>query len=187
MELSVLMKLRIAAAMAVGVVLLGLLPWPLVRPADSLGAISLCSGDIGVFDALICLALAFLSGFGACFVSYPYGQEIAPLAAPAGMALWILRSGDMTSLLRINPAIKDRQAIYGVLKWEGFFWLAIAGAGYCGVIVAMRFFGPQSRDDQPEKTHNSRPNRVFSIATAIIATVETATQHRVPHGGIVKR
>ena len=171
MELSVLMKLRIAAAMAVGVVLLGLLPWPLVRPADSLGAISLCSGDIGVFDALICLALAFLSGFGACFVSYPYGQEIAPLAAPAGMALWVLRSGDMTSLLRINPAIKDRQAIYGVLKWEGFFWLAIAGAGYCGVIVAMRLFGPQSREDQPEKPHNSRANRVFSIATAIIATV----------------
>ncbi|MCK5174402.1 MAG: hypothetical protein KAR47_13490, partial [Planctomycetes bacterium] len=171
MELSLLMRLRIAAAMAVGVVLLGILPWSLVRPADSLGAITLCSGDIGVFDALISLALAFLSGFGAYFVSYPYGQEIAPLAAPAGMALWVFRSGDMASLLRVNPAVEDRQAIYGVLKWEGFFWLAIAGAGYFGVVVAMRFFGPQSQDDQPEKAHNSCPNRVFSIATAIVATV----------------
>ena len=63
MELTVLTRLRIIAAMAVGIGLLGFLAWPLVKPAEPLGAVTLYTGDINLQDAIVCILLAFLQVF----------------------------------------------------------------------------------------------------------------------------
>ena len=113
MELTLVMRFRIAAAMGVGAVVLGWLGWPLVRPVQALGAVTLFGGDISFLDAIICIGLEYVVGLLACVVSYPYGRQIAPLAVPAGLGVWAVRSGDMSSLLRTNYTFAQRQEVFG--------------------------------------------------------------------------
>ncbi|GAG08892.1 unnamed protein product, partial [marine sediment metagenome] len=82
MELSWLMKLRIAAAAAVGILLLGFLAWPLVAPSEPLGVVTVAA--VSLFDAVTLVVLACLAGFIAYFLSWPYGRQIAVLAVPSG-------------------------------------------------------------------------------------------------------
>jgi len=168
---SLLTRFRIAAAMIIGAALVGFVAWPLAKPAEVLGAVTLFTGDITLLDATSCVILAFLSGLLAYFVSYPHGRQIAPLAAPTGLAVWAFRTGDMTSLLRTNYTLTQRQALYATLRWEGFFWLLIVAAGYLGVLTAQNLCGPKPAPTQSNNTHNPKANKVLSIATAIVATI----------------
>ena len=128
MELSLVMRLRIAVAMAVGALLLGFLPWPLVQPAEPMGAITLFNGDISISDAISCAILSYLATLVAYVLCYPYGRQLAPLAAPTGLAIWSIRTGNMTSLLLTNYTFTERKTLYAALKWEGFFWRSEAEA-----------------------------------------------------------
>ena len=145
MELSWLMKLRIAAVAAVGVLLIGILAWPIAAPAEPFDAVS--SRTITLVGSITLVILAVLIGFIAYFVSWPYGKEIGVLAVPAGLAIWALRSGTVADLIRLNPALEQRQALFAALKWEPLFWLAIVVAGFFGV-----FLGPIVRDKVAECT-----------------------------------
>jgi len=134
-ELSWLMKLRIATAVAVGVILIGILSWPLAEPPALSGIVSLSSITLG--RAITLVAMAILAGFLAYFFSWPYGLQIAILAVPAGLAIWAVRSGDIASLMQLNPtSLQYRKEIYASLKWEPLFWLLIVAAGFIGVLLA---------------------------------------------------
>ncbi len=179
MELTWLMKLRIAGAMAAGVLLLGLGAWGLIEPSVPSGAITITAGDISVVDGAICIALAFGAGVIGYFAAWPYGAEIGVLAAPAGLAFWGLKSGDMAGLLRLNTALTidetvvQRQALLSVMKWEGFFWLAVIAAGFAGVKAAERLAKARkpSGDDQIGNVNTHNP---LNVVTALIATVVIA-------------
>lgn len=176
MELTWLMRIRIAAAITVGIVLLGIIAWPFVSPMVPRGAITLHSGDISIADALICIVLAFASGFIAYFASWPFGSDLAPLAAPAGIALWTFRSGQMSSLLRINTdltvneTVQKRQALYAVLKWESLFWLALVAAGFFGAKLAEKLLKAKKPVDDKEIGNTNKFNLISAI-TAIVLTV----------------
>ncbi|MHC4889940.1 MAG: hypothetical protein ACYTEO_10820, partial [Planctomycetota bacterium] len=154
------MKLRIAAAVATGVVLIGILAWPLAASPEPSGAVSLHTGTITLGDAITLMLLAFSVGFVAYFVSCPYGRkietlegpsgtvkrycyfrrpevgrEIGILAVPSGLAIWAVRCGTMASLMQ-STAAAQRQALFTTLKWEPIFWLAIIAAGFAGVLSA---------------------------------------------------
>lgn len=129
------MKLRIAAAVAVGVILIGILSWPLAEPPGHSGIVSLSSITLGRVITLV--AMAILAGFFAYFFSWPYGLPIAILAVPAGLAIWAVRSANIASLMQLNPtSLQYRQEIYASLKWEPIFWLLIVAAGFIGVLIA---------------------------------------------------
>ena len=146
MELSWPMKLRIAAALGVGVILIGILGWPLATPADPFSAVR--AADIGLAGKMALMALAFFAGFIAYFLSWPYGREIGILAAPAGLAVWAVRCGSMASLMQQNPTVAERRELFAALKWEPIFWLVIVAAGFAGV-SAGRKIAPQreTRDE----------------------------------------
>jgi len=164
-------RLRIVGSMAVGAALVGLLGWPVARPTDPLGAITLFGGEFTVFEIVTCGLLAFLSGGVAYFVCYPYGRQIAPLAGPTGLVVWSIRSGDMTSLLRVNHTLAKRQELYAALRWEGFFWLVIIAAGYFGVLAADRLAGPRPNAVHGHNSDNSLTNKILSIVTAAVLTI----------------
>jgi hypothetical protein len=164
-------RLRIAASMAIGAALVGLCGWPLVKPADPLGAVTLFGDKMNVLEIAATGLLAFLSGAVAYFVCYPYGRQIAPLAGPTGMVVWSIRSGDMTSLLQVNHTLAKRQLLYSAMRWEGFFWLAIAAAGYFGVLAADRLCRAKSDSTSGQNSDNSMMNKALSIVTAAVLTV----------------
>ena len=168
---AVLTRLRIMGAMAAGAVLIGLLGWPLVKPADPLGAITIFAGNITVLEVLVCGVLAFLSGVVAYLVCWPYGWQIGPLAGPTGLAVWGLRSGDMSSLLRMNYTLAQRQTLYAGLRWEGFFWLAIVAASYLGVVAAHKLAGSKAQVQEGNNSGNFTATKVLSIVTAVVLTI----------------
>ena len=136
MELSWLMKLRIAAAAAVGVLIVGILAWPLAAPPSPFGAVR--AGSIGYTGAVALVFAAFLSGLIGYFVSWPYGREIGILAVPSGLAVWAVRSGSMGGLMQMHLAVGQREALYSTMRWEPVFWLVIVAAGFSGVLLGRR-------------------------------------------------
>ena len=110
----------------------------------------------------------------AFFACTPYGCEIAPVAAPAGIAVWALGPGDMTALLRVNHTLAERQQVYSVLKWEGVFWFGIVAAGCLGCFTGRILTNAAPRDLAEKEAQNSKLIRLFTVITGIIATVVLA-------------
>ena len=166
MELSWLMKLRIAAAVAVGVVLIGIAAWPLAKPPEPFGAVS-----VPAFGGAITLVvLAFLAGFIAYFISWPHGREIGILAVPSGLAIWAVRCGNMADLMRVNPTLAQRQAVFAALKWEPIFWLAIVAAGFGGVLLGQKIRSKPEPDKNEEKS-KSESSVYLNAIIALVGSV----------------
>ena len=165
MELSWLMRLRIAATAGVGVVLIGILAWPIATQSEPFCVIR--AGAIGPIGTVELLILAFLAGLIGYFVSWPYGREIGVLAAPFGLAIWAVRSGSMAALMQQHPTVSQRQALFASLKWEPFFWLIVVAAGFTGVLLGQKIH-PSLKSKQTQEKSNSNPGKHL---TAIIALV----------------
>ena len=161
MELSWPMKLRIAAAAAVGVLLIGILAWPFAEPFGAVKA-------MGSNGAVVLVVLAFAAGFIGYFVSWPYGRQIGILAAPSGLAIWAVRSGSMAGLIQLNPTAAQRLALVASLKWEPFFWLVVVAAGFAGVLIAEKL-GPNKKLVAQEKS-KARPGEYLNIIIALVCS-----------------
>jgi len=158
------MRLRIAAAVAVGVILIGILAWPLAAPAEPFGAVF--AGTITRAGAISLALLAVFAGFIAYFLSWPYGREIGILAVPSGLAVWAVRTGSMADLIMHNPTVPQRQALFAMLRWEPLFWLAIVAAGFAGVLLAQKIHAKP----QPEKP-GSKSNTYLNAVIALVGSV----------------
>ncbi len=178
MELSLQMKLRIAAAAAAGVGLIGFLAWPLAEPPEPFGAVSVLAlhqsgaglvGGMSFGGAITLAILAFLAGLLAYFLSWPYGREIGVLAVPAGLAVWAVRCGDMAGLTQLNPTLAQRQGLFAAIKWEPVFWLAIVAAGFAGVLLG-RKISASPNPNNPEKKADSKSNIYLKAAIAVVGS-----------------
>jgi hypothetical protein len=165
MELTWPMKLRIAAAAAVGVLLIGILGWPMAEPFGRVAA-------MGSRDAIVLLALAFVAGFIGYFVSWPYGREIGILAAPSGLAIWAARSGKMGGLIQLNSTVAERQALAASFRWEPFFWLAIVAAGFLGVLLARKLSPNKNQAAQEES--KAGPDKYAKAVIALVLSIAIA-------------
>jgi hypothetical protein len=146
------MKLRIAAAVACGVVLIGLLAWPLAAPPEPFRAVSVFAGAISPTDTIILAVLALVVGFVAYFLSWPYGREIGILAVPSGLGVWAVRCGNMAAMAQLNPTLAQRQALFASLKWEPLLWLGIVAAGFAGVLAGQMVSSKPGSDRNQEKS-----------------------------------
>ncbi|MHC4556403.1 MAG: hypothetical protein ACYTFW_12745 [Planctomycetota bacterium] len=167
MELSWLMKLRIAAAAATGVVLIGILVWPIATPSELVGVVRADTISVGSRATLVILAL--LAGFIAYFVSWPYGREIGILAVPSGLSIWALRSGSMATLMQLKPTIAQRQAFLSTLKWEPIFWLVIVTAGFLGVLLGQKIRPSLNLKETQEKA-NSKSGKYLNAIIALVGS-----------------
>ena len=163
------MRLRITAAVTTGVVLIGILAWPLAAPPDPFDVVSLFAGSITLAGAAALTALAVLAGLIAYLVSWPYGREIGILAVPSGLAAWAIRGGSMANLMQQTPAAQ-RHALLAVLKWEPVFWLGIVAAGFIGLLIGQRI---RPRPQVPKTTRNPNSNLAtyLSAGVALVGSV----------------
>jgi len=167
-ELSFPMKLRIAAAAAVGVFLIGIVAWPLAAPAEPFQAVR--SGNLDFSGGAVLIILGFLAGLIGYFVSWPYGREIGILAAPCGLAIFGVRSGSMASLLQLNPGMEAREALLAGLKLEPLFWLLIVVAGFGGVLCAQGLrpaHSPGEAKDKREAGPSIHLNAIIALAASV--------------------
>ncbi|MBP7050300.1 MAG: hypothetical protein KBE65_04730 [Phycisphaerae bacterium] len=136
MELSGINKLRIAVVAALGIVVIGILAWPLAAPADPLMAVRASSINLPGTGLLLVLALAI--GFAGYFISWPHGREIGILGVPFGLTVWAARSGPMQALTQTDSQIAERVSLVYSLRFEPLYWLLIVAAGFAGVLLAQR-------------------------------------------------
>ncbi|MFC1676443.1 hypothetical protein ACFL3G_05205 [Planctomycetota bacterium] len=164
MELSFWTKLRIWAVLAVGVVLIGILAWPMVAPGPY-GVLSVTIGSVSFGQAIILALLAVITGLLGYFVSWPYSREVGILAVPAGLGIWAFRCGEMRSLLLENPTVSQQQQLFAALKWEPFFWLLIVAMGFLGVVIGQLIAQPKflTADDTEQSD-----KKKFSLSSLII-------------------
>ncbi len=168
MELSLVMRLRIAAAAAIGVVLIGILAWPLASSPGPLDAVR--ASDISIGASITLVVLAFLTGLLGYFVSWPHGREIGILAVPSGLTIWAVRSGSMTSLMQLYPSTEQRQAIFTAFKWNSVFWLVLVAAGFIGVLLGQKIMS-SPRSPAKQKTSNSKSTQYLSAIIAMAGSV----------------
>jgi hypothetical protein len=158
------MKLRIAAAAAVGVVLIYGAGGYLAGTPDRIG-------DMAYGRAGPLVVLGFLAGLIGYFVSWPHGREIGILAAPSGLVIWAFRSGSMADLIRQNPTAAQRQELVASLRFEPLFWLIVVAAGFAGVLLAQRVRpGQKPREAEPDSSPARHLNAIVALAgSAVIA------------------
>lgn len=166
MELSWFTRLKVAAAMAVGALVIGIFCRPFLTTAEPGSIAEFANLDIAEAGWLFFAAL--LSGFFAYFVSWPYGEKIGPLAAPAGLAVWAILDGTLAEVFQLNSAIQQRLEIFQKLRWEAFFWLAVVLAGFAGVYLASIICGKSSIKEDFVKLKKSILN--INSATAVLAS-----------------
>lgn len=136
MELTWINKLRIAAVTALGVVVIGILAWPLAAPTDPL--LPVRAWSIGLSGTALLLFLAFGVGFAGYFLAWPHGREIGILGVPFGLAVWAGRSGPMRTLTQALNKPYERLALLHSMRFEPAYWLLIVAAGFAGVLAAQR-------------------------------------------------
>ncbi len=161
MELSWTMKLRIAAAAAVGVILIGILAWPLAAPSEMTGAVS-------PGGAVTIVLLALLTGLIAYFVSWPHGREIGILAVPFGLTVWAVRCGTVAALLQLNPTDAQRQSLLESLRRQSLFWLAVVAAGFVGPLLCQKMLSRKKHRPQEQKS-KFNPVKHLSVIIAVAA------------------
>ena len=162
MELSWVMKLRIAAAAAVGVVIIGILGWRLAEPVAITGSAN--PRGIGML-----VVLALVTGFIGYFVSWPHGREIGILAVPFGLAVWAVRSGSMAALMQLHPTAAQRQELIATLRWEPIVWLLIIAAGCVGPLVCWKSFAKRAPQEQKGNS-KPKPIKYLNAITALAAS-----------------
>jgi len=174
MELTWINKLRIAAVAAVGIVVIGILAWPLAAPADPL--LPVRAWSIGLAGSIALLLLAFGVGFAGYFIAWPHGREIGILGVPFALTIWAGRSGPMRALTQALREPAEREALLRSLSFEPAYWLLIVAAGFAGVLTAQRVRpGSQPLPGLAQIKGYFRSANALNIGIAlVVSTVVTA-------------
>lgn len=165
-ELSWSVKLKVAATLLAGAILIGFLA-PLRKPAELVGAVSLPA----LGGKIILVGLAVLAGFIGYFISRPYGREIGVLAVPFGLSLWAVRYGNMAELMRLNPTLAQRQGLFAALKWEPIFWLFIVAAGFAGMFIGQKILPKSAPNKSQMKTPLTSKNIYLNAIITVILSI----------------
>jgi len=157
---------------AFGAALIGFLAWPLAAPPDQVGPMYFSGISLGA--AITLVLLAFLVGFVAYFLSWPYGREIGILAAPVGLAVWAVRSGSMAQLMQLNPTLAQRQILFAGLKWEPVFWLLVVAGGFAGVLLAQKSRPAPKPAETGQRANPGSDKYLGAVISVLIALVASA-------------
>ena len=173
MELSWIDKLRIAAVATLGIVVIGILAWPLVAPEDPV--LPVRAWAIGPFGTMVLLVLAFAVGFAGYFIAWPHGREIGILTVPVGLAVWAGRSGPVRTLTQAHTEPAERQALLHSLGFEPIYWLLIVAAGFAGVLAAqylrpVAVKGEDSGSARSQLHANAYVNALLALAVTILVS-----------------
>jgi len=161
-----LLRIRIIAALSIGALIVGAVGYSLVQPVDPVGAISLFIGEISVMDGLLLIVLGFVAGIAATLACFPLGNVLGPFAAPAGVAVLAMVSGNMRQILLTHSAIEPRTAMYAFLRWELIFWLGICAAGYLGVFLTSKVLKTKTIITGQKSTVENKANYWTNCAIA---------------------
>ncbi len=165
-SLTWLMRLRIIAAAAVGMLLIGLAAWRGVQPAGADGIVSFPA----MGGAVILCFLALIAGFVSYFLSWPYGEKIAVLAVPVGLAVWSVRSSNIATLMQKTADAAQRHQVLAQFKWTALLWLIPIAAGFAGMLLGRLLAKGQMSLPSKKSAKDINLGDYASVLTALIGS-----------------
>lgn len=147
-------RLRILAGILTGVVLMGILAWPVVKPSDSTGVVTIP----GFPKMLLVLSIAFGVGLLSYFVTWPQGRQIGIIAVPFGLSVWAVKTANIADVFRTFETAQQRLSFYKSLLVEPVFWLVIIAAGFAGVYLAHSFSNKKTGQEKDIKSQSKSFN-----------------------------
>ena len=169
MELTWINKLRNAGVTALGMIVIGILAWPLAGPADPL--LPVRAWNISLPGTITLLVLAFGVGFAGYFIAWPHGREIGILGVPFGLTVWAGRSGPMRALTQSLKEPSQREALLHSLRFEPIYWLLIVAAGFAGVLAAQRLRPSSGPAPSLARIKNDlKPGTYLNIGIALVVS-----------------
>jgi uncharacterized membrane protein len=122
--------------------------------------------------ALILMLLALVTGFVGYFITWPYGEYLAVIAVPAGLAVWSVRSGVLADALIGTTAAAQRAEVFHSLLHRPFFWLLLAAVGLAGMFLGRFILSPASRTKiipaEPKLKLSTPANAVIAFVASIV-------------------
>ena len=128
--ITLILKIRMTIFLIIVTALFGLLGWMLVDSTQPRAAISvvLSNKPFLVLATAIVLTLAVTAV--ARFVGGPHAHYFALLAAPAGLAVWAIRSTGADALLLAWPQALQRARMYSLMAGDTLVWAAVIALSY---------------------------------------------------------
>jgi len=145
-DLSWPVRFRITAGILTGVVLIGFLGWPIIKPAGPFGIVMMHS----LSRVPLVMLLVFGVGFLSYFITWPDGMCIGAISVPSGLSVWAMRSAPMSEIIRNAGSVQQRLSVYRSLIAESFIWLIIVGVGFSGVYLAHLLIGKVSTQEKAD-------------------------------------
>ena len=169
MELSWINKLRIGLVAALGIIVIGIICWPMAAPHDPMAPVR--SNGVSLLSTLALMLVAFAVGLVGYFISWPHGREIGILAVPFGLAVWGLRSGPMAVLNQAASTVAKRTEVLNSLLLEPLYWLLIVAVGFAGVLAAQRL-GRMVKSSAPaDQAAGAKSHVTSKMATTFLVAV----------------
>ena len=160
------LKIRIVLAVIFGVCVIGILCFSLVAPKNGFEVINMPDAP----SSIILVAVSLVTGFICYFLTWPFGKYLAPVAVPAGLAAWAIKTEGIATVMQAAAQVDQRLSFYRTLMPEPFFFLAMVAAGFLGTWIAAMMLRPQRENELPPKV----PVTKKDIPTVIAAMVASA-------------
>jgi hypothetical protein len=174
MELSLITKIRIVIAYAVGV--FSIIYFPIHITQSSANTIfSLLNPSLTPANLMLYGLLSLALGFVVSAICTPYGFQIGVIAVPAALTVWAIKISSISVLFQADPASSSRLAIYSAIRFESFAWLALVLLGIAGAYLADKLFrrNPLDLPDNFEAMVKLQP--LAAIIVTIIGTTIAAS------------
>jgi hypothetical protein len=140
MNTPLLIKIRVAVVLAIGIVIFSTVGWSFARPWDPVGDLTVLSHHQPLQMAFMVLLVALISTAVAVAVSGRWAREIAPLAVPAGLSAFSVLTGGIFALLLKHNQLSGRSSMFYHFAGESVFWFVLVIAGFILAYLSFAFF-----------------------------------------------
>lgn len=168
MQLTIIMKLRIAAVVAVGLLLFGKIGWQSVEPTNADGVATVAMGGQST-GLIVKLVLLWLVTVGlAAILAWPYAAELTPVAVAAGLGGWAVFTVGMDRLLLQYSETAVRAKMFQNLTIDVAIW---SGMVIAAALLGQSLFGKKRQPAEPTKTNGDKKKFAGLLADPKLNTV----------------
>jgi len=176
MNTPLLIKIRVAVVLAVGILIFSTVGWSFARPWDPVGDLTVLSHHQPLRMVFMVLLLSLISTAIAVAVSGRWVREIAPLAVIAGLGTFSVLTGGIFALLLKHNQLPGRSRMFYHFAGESVFWFVLVIAGFILAHLSFVFFRRDSAvKNSPTPLPDTQTDFIKRFITNFINSRETGT------------
>lgn len=163
-------RIRILVSALLGIIIIGVLAWPLVKPVDQVDVINIKS----VPKIIITLAITFVTTLLSYLLTFPQGSRIAIITVPFGLSVWAVKTANIGDNFGSIDTSAGRIDFYNSLIAEPILWLLIISSGFLAVYLCSLFHQQKKENKTEIKQNRETLNAITRFILGIAASIAIA-------------